>query len=90
MSSVAPPHRVRTLAFYERWCAEAQRLGSGELSRCSMQTAADARVDPAPLGFAAVVRFAPFSNVMRRRGRTLPPRVPHEYAHARLCELAIT
>jgi len=81
------PDPVRTT---ERWRAEAQRLGLGELSLCSMQTGADARVDTATLGFDAVVRFAPFHNLMRRRGRTLPLRVPHRVAHAQLCELAVT
>jgi hypothetical protein len=81
------PDPVRTT---ERWRAQAQRLGSGELSLCSMQIGVDARVDPATLGFDAVVRFAPFYRRMRRRGRTLPPRVPHRVAHAQLCELAVT
>jgi hypothetical protein len=44
------PDPVRTT---ERGRAEAQRLGLGELSLCSMQTGADARVDPATLGFDA-------------------------------------
>ena len=64
--------RIRC-ATAERWRAEAERLGLGEIYLCSMQTGPAARIDPATLGFDAAVQFAPFYNLVRRRGRSLPP-----------------
>jgi lipopolysaccharide biosynthesis protein len=66
-------------ATVDRWRTEAHRLGIGELYLCSMQTGPRARVDPATLGFDAAVQFAPFYNLVRRRGRSLPARVAHRY-----------
>ena len=51
-----------------------QRLGLGEIYLCSMQTGPGARIDPATLGFDAAVQSAPFYNLVRRRGRSLPAR----------------
>ncbi len=70
------PDPLRTT---ERWRAEAERLGLGEIYLCSMQTGPAARIDPATLGFDAAVQFAPFYNLVRRRGRSLPARVAHKY-----------
>jgi lipopolysaccharide biosynthesis protein len=70
------PDPLRTA---ECWRAEAQRLGLGEIYLCSMQTGPAARIDPATLGFDAAVQFAPFYNLVRRHGRSLPARVAHRY-----------
>jgi lipopolysaccharide biosynthesis protein len=70
------PDPLRTA---ECWRAEAERLGLGEIYLCSMHTGPAARVDPAILGFDAAVQFAPFYNLVRRRGRSLPARVAHKY-----------
>jgi lipopolysaccharide biosynthesis protein len=70
------PDPIRTA---ERWRTEAHRLGLGDLYLCSMQTGPRARVDPATLGFDAAVQFAPFYNLVRRRGRSLRARVARKY-----------
>jgi lipopolysaccharide biosynthesis protein len=63
----------------ECWRAEADRLGLGEIYLCSVHTGPRARIDPAILGFDAAVQFAPFYNLVRRRGRSLVTRAAHKY-----------
>jgi hypothetical protein len=70
------PDPLRTT---ERWRTEAHRLGLGELYLCAMQTGPGARIDPATFGFDAAVQFAPFYNLVRRRGRSLPARAARKY-----------
>ncbi len=61
-------HLPDPIATTDRWRAEAERLGLGELYLCSMQTGPGERHPPATLGFDAAVQFAPFYGIPPRTG----------------------
>ena len=75
-----PLHLPEPARFADTWRSEAARLGVGDLYLCGVNGGLDQAIDPGVLGLDAVVAFAPFYGLARRRRGSRPWRVARRIA----------